>query len=64
MCTCTQMNGKQIRGKTIKVELFRSKEDRMENKLFTNVYVKYIPSSWDENKLISIFEFTTDGHYS
>ena len=55
------VNGMTISEKKVHAELFKPIEQRKKAKVFTNVYVKYIPRSFGEQQLKELFERETGG---
>mmetsp|Transcript_19179 Transcript_19179/g.28106 ORF Transcript_19179/g.28106 Transcript_19179/m.28106 type:complete len:637 (+) Transcript_19179:135-2045(+) len=50
------INGKEISGRTVFVGKFEPAERRHKKQQWTNLFVKNIPSNWDDAKLRSLFE--------
>eukprot|EP01084_Bolivina_argentea_P204346 348957_1 len=55
------VNGIKILNKPIYAQTFIPKHQRIKTQHFTNVYVKHIPQSFDQQKLKTLFEKTTNG---
>ena len=55
------VNGMTISDKRVYAELFKPFDQRKAAKIFTNVYVKYIPPSMTDKELRELFERVTDG---
>ena len=59
--TLLQVNGMIISDLKVHAELFKPRTERLKNIKFTNVYVKYIPSSWSDELIEHIFHDQTGG---
>lgn len=50
-----RVNGKMIAEKKVTVMLFKPKKNRPESELFTNLYIKNIPTTWDSETFVKYF---------
>ena len=51
-----RVNGMQIGDKTVEVSAFLKRGERVDEKAFTNIYVKNVPEDFDEAKMKNIFD--------
>eukprot|EP01084_Bolivina_argentea_P076262 138189_1 len=56
-----QLNGIIIHNQSLHIEGFEPRQERLKKQEFTNVYVKFIPTTFDESQLKILFETETKG---